>query len=256
MQKNEVVVKQLSISYQDKPVVWDVNFSIPKGVCAGILGPNGAGKSSLIKAMIDLVKPLSGQVLFQGETVDNVREKIAYVGQRQDISWDFPITVYEVILMGCYAELTVFQRPSKAHKKAVWEILDQIGMRALAHQPIKELSGGQQQRVFLGRALMQKADIYFFDEPFVGIDMATEKWIVNTLHKLRDQGKTIFIVHHDLSTVRTYFDWVILMNLRLVQAGPVEDVYNIENIQKTFGQSSSLFEEVMFLRKKISAGLK
>lgn len=252
---NEIVVADLTCIYDRKPVVWDLHFSVPKGAMVAVIGPNGAGKSTLIKAMIGLVPAISGKVRFFGKKLDQMALKIAYVGQRANIDWDFPITAFEVVLMGLYGKLGPFRRPSKKDHSEVYKILEKIGMTALADRQISELSGGQQQRLFVGRALLQDAEVYFLDEPFSGIDMTTEKLIVDILKELTAKGKTIFVVHHDLNTVESYFDYAILLNMRLVSAGKVSEVFHSENLVKTFGGKGGLFEKAFLQAKEKEEGM-
>ena len=256
MKMDHIEVTDLTVTYDRKPVVWDLHFEVPKGVVAAIIGPNGAGKSTLIKAMIGLVPPNTGKVRFFGKTTDQMLGKIAYVGQRASIDWDFPITAFDVVLMGLYGRLGWFKRPNKEHKQQVRNVLEKIGMSQLADRQISDLSGGQQQRLFIGRALLQDADVYFLDEPFAGIDITTEKLIVDILKELAAKGKTIFVVHHDLNTVESYFDWAILLNMRLVAAGPLKEIYNSENLMKAFGQKGGLLEEAFLYAKGKQEGTK
>lgn len=253
---DEIVVTDLTVTYDRKPVVWDLHFKVPKGVVAAVIGPNGAGKSTLIKAMIGLVPANSGKIRFFGKTTAEMSGKIAYVGQRTSVDWDFPITAFEVVLMGLYGRLGWFKRPNKKHKEEVEKVLEQIGMTALRDRQISDLSGGQQQRLFVGRALLQDADVYFFDEPFAGIDITTEKLIVNILKDLARKGKTIFVVHHDLNTVESYFDFAILLNMRLVAAGSLKEIYHSDNLMKTFGQKGGLLEEAFLYAKGKQEGTK
>ncbi|MCL2080063.1 MAG: metal ABC transporter ATP-binding protein [Oscillospiraceae bacterium] len=220
-------VHDLTVAYGAKPVLWDIDLGIPKGRLAAIIGPNGAGKTTLIKAMVGLIKPVSGGVDFHDVEIKNGRfkNKIAYVPQSGSVDWDFPATVLDVVMMGRYGHLGWFKRPGKRDKRMALETLESVGMREYASRQISQLSGGQQQRVFLARALIQQAEIYFMDEPFKGVDAQTEKTIVELLKKLKEQGKTVILVHHDLQTVSDYFDWVTLINLRIVANGPVEEVF-------------------------------
>lgn len=253
---NQVEVTDLTVTYDRKPVVWDLHFQVPKGVIAAIIGPNGAGKSTLIKSMIGLVPPISGKVRFFGKTQSEMKGKIAYVGQRASIDWDFPITAFEVVLMGLYGKLGWFKRPTKQQRAEGMKVLERIGMASLADRQISDLSGGQQQRLFVGRALLQEAEIYFFDEPFTGIDVTTEKLIIDILKELAHQGKTIFVVHHDLNTVENYFDWVILLNMRLVASGSLKEAFTSENLIKAFGQKVGLFEQALLDAKNKEEGIK
>lgn len=250
-----IEVKNLTVSYDRKPVVWDIDLSIPKGKCAGIIGPNGAGKTTLVQSMIGLMNPLSGEVSFFGKSQEMMKGNIAYVPQRKTIDWDFPITVFEVVLMGLYGRLGLFRRPGKQEKEKAHAVLQRLGMSDYAHLPIGDLSGGQQQRLFVARALLQQADVYFFDEPFVCIDKTTEQLIVEIFKELIQAGKSVFVVHHDLNTVKSYFDWIIMMNTRLIASGPVENHFTLENLQRTFGHVGHLFEEVLNLTSKTHEGL-
>jgi manganese/zinc/iron transport system ATP- binding protein len=255
MTKFAIDTEALNINYGKTPILWDVTLQIPLGKMVGIVGPNGAGKSTLLKAALGLVKPLSGNVHVLGHPVGAVRQKIAYVPQRESVDWDFPITALEVVLMGRYGRLGLFGRIRKADREAALAALDLVGMSAYANRQISQLSGGQQQRLFIARALVQNADLLLLDEPFAGVDLATEKAIVKLLHQLRDQGKTLLVVHHDLPTVEEYFDWVLLLNTRLLACGPTVEVFNRENMTKTFGKSHLLFEEAAALSAKSISGL-
>jgi manganese/zinc/iron transport system ATP- binding protein len=250
-----ISVESLFVNYDRTAVLWDVSFSVPTGVLLGVVGPNGAGKSTLLKASLNLVKPLSGKIDFFGEPLDSVRSKIAYVPQRESVDWDFPITVLEVVLMGRYGRLGPFTRLRKADREAAKSALDLVGMTEFEHRQIGELSGGQQQRLFLARAIVQNPDLFLLDEPFAGIDLATEKTIIELLKKLRSSGKTVIVVHHDLPTVHEYFDWALLLNTRLIACGPTQEVFNKENLQLTFGKGAALFEEAANLSAKSLSGL-
>ncbi|MCL2125160.1 MAG: metal ABC transporter ATP-binding protein [Oscillospiraceae bacterium] len=241
-----VEVHDLTVAYGTKPVLWDIDLSIPAGRLAAVIGPNGAGKTTLIKAMVGLIKPLSGGVDFSDKEIKNgrLRNKVAYVPQSGSVDWDFPATVLDVVMMGRYGHLGWFKRPGSLDKAMALETLDSVGMREFASRQISQLSGGQQQRVFLARALIQQADIYLMDEPFKGVDAQTEKSIVLLLKQLKEQGKTVIVVHHDLQTVADYFDWVILINLRIVANGLVGDVFNEENLGIAYGNRGLLTKEV------------
>ena len=255
MAKNEIQVKSLTVSYDSKPVVWDVNLSIPEGKCVGILGPNGAGKTTMVKTMLGLIKPLSGSVDFFGLDAKDVKSKIAYVPQKKTIDWDFPITVLEVVMMGFYGKLGLFRRPGKEERKKAFEILEELGMANFAHRHIGDLSGGQQQRLFIARALLQEADIFFLDEPFVCVDKTTETLIVDIFKNLVLNGKTVLVVHHDLNTVQKYFDFLVMLNTRLIAAGPTSQVFTNENLTHTFGHSGLIFEEAINLSSRTQEGL-
>ncbi len=239
-------VEDLSVAYDKKPVLWDIDLKIPKGILLGIVGPNGAGKSTLVKAALNLIKPLSGSILFFDQPYKKVVKNIGYVPQKGSVDWDFPTTVYDVVLMGRYGHIGWIKRPSKKDKEATIQALDKVGMLEYKNHQISELSGGQQQRVFLARALIQDADIYFMDEPFQGVDVKTEKAIVKLLKELKALGKTVIVVHHDLHTVKAYFDWLTLLNIKVVAHGTVDEVYTPENIKKTYQADSLLSLESDF----------
>lgn len=249
-------VNQLMVNYDKTPVLWDISLKIPPGVVVGIIGPNGAGKSTLIKAVLGLIKPLSGKVEFFGKPLKHVRQRVAYVPQRESVDWDFPVTARDLVLMGRYGRLGLFNRPREADWAAADYYLDQVGMSEYAHRQISQLSGGQQQRVFLARALLQEADVYFMDEPFTGVDLATETVIVQLLHQLKEKGKTVFVVHHDLNTVESYYDHAILLNMRLIAYGPIDEVFTPHNLNATYGKSYALFNEALKLSQNKQTGLK
>ena len=228
-------IHDVTVAYQRKPVLWDVDLIMEKPQLAAIVGPNGAGKSTLIKAVLGLLPMASGSVRVLGEPVATQRKKIGYVPQRESVDWDFPVSVLDVVLMGTYGRLGWFRRPGHGEREWARQCLDKVGLSQFERRQIGQLSGGQQQRVFLARALAQKAEIYFMDEPMAGVDAATEQIIFELLRELRQQGKTIIAVHHDLRTVPQYFDWVALLNMRLVASGPVETTFTPENLRKTYG---------------------
>jgi len=236
-------IHDMTVAYQRKPVLWDIDLTIPSGKLVGIVGPNGAGKTTLIKAALGLVSLASGKVEIHGKSYSEQRHLIGYVPQRESVDWDFPVTVRDVVLMGTYGRLGWFRRPGKAERQIADACLQQVGMASFANRQIRQLSGGQQQRVFLARALAQDASIYFLDEPFSGVDAATESAILELLHSLRSSGKTVLVVHHDLQTVSDYFDYVILLNMRLIACGPVESTFTTENLQKTYGGRLTILDE-------------
>ena len=236
-------VHDVTVAYHRRPVLWDVDLEIPEGKLVGIVGPNGAGKTTLIKAAMGLVPLASGKVEIYGRPAGDSRHMVGYVPQRESVDWDFPITVRDVVLMGTYGKLGWLRRPGRAEKRNAEQCLDQVGMLPLAKRQIRQLSGGQQQRVFLARALAQNARIYFMDEPFSGVDAATEVSIVALLRTLREGGKTVLVVHHDLQTVREYFDFVILLNMRLIACGPTDATFTTENLQATYGGRLTLLDE-------------
>jgi len=247
-------VDQLTVNYGKVPVLWDISLQVPMGKIVGIIGPNGAGKTTFIKTALGLIQPISGKVAFFGQPLKNVRQRVAYIPQRGSVDWDFPVTVRDVVLMGRFGRLGMFRWPRQADISATEHYLDKVGMLPYASRQISQLSGGQQQRVFIARALVQEADIYFMDEPFAGVDVATEKVIMDLLHQLKAKGKTVFVVHHDLNTVESYFDWVILLNMRLVACGEYEDAFTQETVKSTYGKSSALFEEAQKLSRDKSHG--
>jgi manganese/zinc/iron transport system ATP- binding protein len=228
-------VTDLTVAYRDKPVLWDVDFSVPPGVLLAIVGPNGAGKTTLIKSILGLVKPAAGRVFIYGKPYREQRHLVGYVPQRGSVDWDFPTNALDVVLMGCYGALGWFRRPGKREREMALEALDKVKMGDFAERQISQLSGGQQQRVFLARALVQDAEIYFMDEPFQGVDATTERAIVDLLRDLRARGKTVVVVHHDLSTVTDYFDWVTLLNVRRVAHGPVPEAFTEHNLSLAYG---------------------
>jgi len=230
-----VAIDDLTVAYNYKPVLWDIDLTIPKGVLMAIVGPNGAGKSTLIKAILGIIKPIAGSVTIFGKPYKKQRQLVAYVPQKGSVDWDFPTTALDVVLMGTYGGLGWIKRPGKTEKKAALEALEKVGMLPFKSRQISQLSGGQQQRIFLARALVQNAEIYFMDEPFQGVDATTEKAIINILKILRKAGKTVIVVHHDLQTVPEYFDWVTFLNVKKIATGPVKDIFNNENLIKTYG---------------------
>jgi len=228
-------VEDLTASYASAAVLWDVDLNVPPGVLAAIVGPNGAGKSTLLKCLIGAVRPAAGHVRVFGRPYRQQRHRVAYVPQRTSVDWDFPTTALDVVTMGLYGRLGWLRRPRRQHSDEALEALAMVGMDALAERQISQLSGGQQQRVFLARALVQDADVYLMDEPFAGVDATTERAIVELLKDLRSRGKTVVAVHHDLQTVATYFDWLALLNVRLIAQGPVRDVYTADNLRAAYG---------------------
>ncbi|WP_158965570.1 metal ABC transporter ATP-binding protein [Chachezhania sediminis] len=230
-----LAVRGLTVSYGEKPAVFSVDMTVPKGSMTAIIGPNGAGKSTMLKAVLGIVKPLSGQVEVFGCPLADQRARIAYVPQRASVDWDFPTRVIDVVLMGLYREVGLLGRLRGAHVDRARSCLDRVGMAAFADRQIGQLSGGQQQRVFLARALAQDADLYLLDEPFAGVDAATEKAIIAVLKSLKSEGKTVVAVHHDLATVRDYFDHVFLINVRRIAEGPVDEAFTAETLQEAYG---------------------
>ncbi len=233
--KIAIAVDDLTVAYNYKPVLWDVDLSIPEGVLLAIVGPNGAGKSTLIKSILGIIEPIAGSVSIYGKPYEQQRHLVAYVPQKESVDWDFPTTALDVVLMGTYGKLGWIKRPKGKEKKQALEALEKVGMLPFKDRQISQLSGGQQQRIFLARALVQDAAIYFMDEPFQGVDATTEVAIINILKELRQSGKTVVVVHHDLQTVPEYFDWVTFLNVKKIAAGAVKDMFNDDNLTKTYG---------------------
>jgi manganese/zinc/iron transport system ATP- binding protein len=250
-----LTVENLTVHYSSSLALFDVSFSIPSQKIVGIIGPNGAGKSTLIKAILGITPKVHGTIQIFNRPFEQMSSSVAYIPQRQSIDWNFPITVLEVVLMGGFARYGFFKRPSKQEREKALLLLEQFGLKELAKRQISELSGGQQQRLFLARAMMQDATIYFFDEPFVGVDLATEKMLIQTFKDLKKLGKTIFIVHHDLSTIQEYFDWLILLKQRLVACGNTEVVLTKENLKAAYGLQATYFEEILTRAVKQKQGL-
>ncbi|GJM30529.1 MAG: manganese transport system ATP-binding protein MntB [Cyclobacteriaceae bacterium] len=249
--ENPVVeLHDITVSYNRKPVLWDIDLTLPHAAIIGIIGPNGAGKSTLVKSMMGLVEISSGYVKMFDQDLEQVRSRVSYVPQKESVDWDFPASVTDVVLMGRYGKLGLFTRPRKADKEVALECLRQVDMQDYANRQISQLSGGQQQRVFLARALAQEADLYFMDEPFAGVDAATERAIINLMKTMSKQGKTVVVVHHDLQSAQEYFDWVVLLNLRLIASGPADQVLTPELLQETYGGKLTLLAEVGALLTK------
>jgi manganese/zinc/iron transport system ATP- binding protein len=230
-----IEVEDLTVAYGERPALWDVDLAVPSGTLLAIVGPNGAGKTTLIRAVLGLLRPAAGRIAIFGRPYESQRRLVAYVPQRNSVDWDFPTNVLDVVTMGRYGRLGWIRRPGRDDRAAALEALDRVGMTELADRQISQLSGGQQQRVFVARALVQDARVYLMDEPFQGVDAVTERAIVELLRKLREDGRTVVAVHHDLQTVREYFDSVMLLNVRRVASGRVEDVFTDDNLRATYG---------------------
>lgn len=228
-------IHDMTVAYHRRPVIWDIDYDAPAGQLVAIVGPNGAGKSTLIKAALDLVPKVSGEVRVFGQSYEQQRSRVAYVPQRTSVDWDFPVSALDVVAMGLYRKIGWCRPVTRKWKQQAREALDRVGLADFARRQISQLSGGQQQRVFLARALAQEADVYFMDEPFQGVDATTERAIVEILKELRERGKTVVVVHHDLQTVPEYFDWVTLLNVRRIASGPVDDVFTDENLRLAYG---------------------
>lgn len=230
-----LAIQGLTVSYDHRPVVHSVDFVTPPGSMSAIIGPNGAGKSSLLKAALGITRRLTGDVRVFGRPFEQMTRHVAYVPQRNSVDWDFPARVIDVVAMGLFRDLRWWQFGGRGQRRRAMQALARVGMEAFAERQIGQLSGGQQQRVFLARALVQEADLTILDEPFAGVDAATETAIVEVLKSLRDEGRTLLCVHHDLATVRGYFDHVLLLNVRRIAAGPVDEVFTEANLQATYG---------------------
>ena len=243
-------VHDLTVAFDRKPVLWNIDLMLPQGKLIGIVGPNGAGKSTFIKAAMGILPLSSGYVKMFDQPLKEVRDRVSYVPQRESIDWDFPASVMDVVLMGRYPEVGLFRRPRKADRDIAMDCLKKVGMEAFANRQIAQLSGGQQQRTFIARALAQQADLYFMDEPFSGVDAATEKAIVTLLRTMTSQNKTVIVVHHDLQSVKQYFDWIIMLNTRLVASGPVNTTFTSENLEATYGGKLTLMADVADLIRR------
>lgn len=238
-----IEVHDLTVSYEKKPVLWNIDVSIPPGEIIGIIGPNGAGKSTLIKAIMGLLPVDSGWVRINGRRLADERRNVGYVPQRESVDWDFPVTVRDVVLMGTYGRLGLFRRPGAAERALCESCLAQVGMDAYGERQIANLSGGQRQRVFLARALAQDAQVYLMDEPFAGVDAATESAIILLLRDMKARGRTVLVVHHDLQTAPDYFDSILMLNMRLVAFGPTKDVFTAPLLHKTYGGRLTILSE-------------
>lgn len=237
-------IHDLTVAYGKRPVIWDVDLDVPEGSLVGIIGPNGAGKSTLLRACVGMIPITSGRILIYGQPFETSRHLVGYVPQRGSVDWDFPVTALDVAAMGTYARLGWFRRVGRAERDQARAALDRVGLSGLADRQIGQLSGGQQQRVFLARALAQDAKLYLMDEPFAAVDAATEAAIIELLREFRAEGKTCVVVHHDLATAPEYFDRIILLNMRLVSAGPTAEVFTPENLRETYGGKLTVLARV------------
>lgn len=234
----------VTVAYGRRPVLWNVDLTVPGACLFGIIGPNGAGKSTLLKAALGLVPLAGGEVRILGAPLEQVRARVGYVPQRESVDWDFPVTVTDVVLMGTYARLGWLRRPGPRERSLAAECLDRVGLADVADRQIGRLSGGQQQRVFLARALAQQADVYFLDEPMAGVDARSQERIFRVLAELRAEGRLVVIVHHDLRSAGDWFDAVALIDMRLVAAGPVAEVLTPENLRRTYAGRLDLLDEI------------
>lgn len=235
----------LTVSYQKKRALYGVDLQIPQGKLVGIIGPNGAGKSTLIKAAMGILPVESGWIKIFGKPIKQALRRVGYVPQRESVDWDFPVNALDVVLMGRYGHLGLLRWPRKRDREWAKACLERVRMADYANRQISQLSGGQQQRVFLARALAQESDLYFMDEPFVGVDAATEEAVIDILRELRNRGKTLIVVHHDLTTARSYFDTVVLLNMRVVAQGPVGETLTVENLSHVYGGRLNILTEVL-----------
>ncbi|MFT6167092.1 MAG: manganese/zinc/iron transport system ATP- binding protein [Vicingaceae bacterium] len=240
----------LTVSYNRRPVLWNIDFELPTGKIIGIIGPNGSGKTTLLKAIMGLVPTSSGYVKIFNQDLDDVRARVSYVPQRESVDWDFPASVMDIVLMGRYKKNNLFKRITKADKDIAAEALEKVNMLEFSNRQISQLSGGQQQRVFIARSLAQGADLYIMDEPFVGVDAATEEAILKLLEYMKKEGKTVVVVHHDLQTAKDFFDWIVLLNTRMVAAGPKEEIFNEKLLQEAYGGKLNVLSQVGDLMKE------
>ncbi|GGK41024.1 manganese ABC transporter ATP-binding protein [Deinococcus malanensis] len=238
-------VRDLTVAYREAPVLWDINLEFPAGQLCAVVGPNGAGKSTFLKAVLGLLPKASGSIRFFGAPLAQARRRIGYVPQRTSVDWDFPTDALDVVTMGLYGTLGWIRRPGKRERDLAMQALERVRMTEFAGRQISQLSGGQQQRVFLARALAQDADVYFMDEPFAGVDATTERAILDVMRDLQEQGKTVVVVHHDLDTVREYFDHVTLLNVSVVASGPIETTFSPELLRKTYGGKVAFLREAL-----------
>jgi len=237
-------VHDLNVSYYGDEAIRNISFSLETGNLVGVIGPNGAGKSTLLKVLLNLIPKDKGEIQIYDHSIKEFRRKVAYVPQRSDIDWDFPITVLDTVLIGTYPGLGWFKRPGKAEKSLAQKCLVEVGMSEYSTRQIGELSGGQQQRVFLARALAQQPEMYFLDEPFMGVDLMSEETIIRILKNLVQKGKTVIVVHHDLSKVNLYFNKLLLLNRELIGFGSVEEVFRPELLSKAYRGHFSFMEQI------------
>lgn len=254
MTRSAVEIHDLTVAYREKPVLWDIDAVIPEGSLSAIVGPNGAGKSTLLSAILGTIEPASGWLKIFDKPIEESDEILGFVPQRESVDWDFPVEVLDVVMMGTYRRLGWLRRPGKAQHDWAMECLEAVGMADLQRRQIGELSGGQQQRVFIARALAQDAQIFLMDEPFAGVDAATEDAIRKVLEDLKKRGRTVIIVHHDLQTIEHFFDHVLLLNLRLVASGPTEEIFTQKNLLRTYGGRLTLLDEAAEAVRRIRTG--
>ncbi len=250
MENTVLQIKDLTVAYQNNVVLQNVNLSIPSGNLVGIIGPNGAGKSTLLNAIMHLIPKIEGEVKIKGESLKTIRKQVAFIPQRDSVDWNFPISVLDLVLMGRYAKLPWYKKITDLDKQQALNCLEKVNMLNFADKHISELSGGEKQRIFIARALAQEAEVYFFDEPLVGIDATSEKEIMEILNQMKMEGKSIFVVHHDLQSSVEYFDWVIFINRKIVASGPISSVFSLQNLQNTYGEAFSVLSKINQLVNK------
>ncbi len=247
-----LAIHDLTVAYNRRPVLWDIELNIPEGRLVAVVGPNGAGKSTLLKACLDLIPRTSGEIRIYGKPYRQHRSLVGYVPQRESVDWDFPISALEVVTMGLYGRIGWMKRVRSVHREVAMQCLEKVGIDHLAQRQISQLSGGQQQRVFLARALAQDSALYMMDEPFSAVDASTELAIVELLKTLKSTGRTCIVVHHDLATVSRYFDWLVLLNMRVVASGPMKETFTHENLRKTYGGKLSVLTDAAEALKQVS----
>lgn len=252
MEKIAIETHNLTVSYNRRPVLWNIDFEVPAGEIIGVIGPNGSGKTTLLKALMGLIPLSSGYVKIFDKELEEVRNRISYVPQRESVDWDFPASVLDLVLMGRYNKTNMFKRTSKKDIEIAKEALEKVNMLEYSNRQISQLSGGQQQRAFIARSLAQGADLYIMDEPFVGVDAATEEAILNLMTEMKKDGKTVLVVHHDLQTAKDYFDWIILLNTRMVAVGPMKDIFKEDLLQEAYGGKLNVLSKVGELIKEKS----
>ena len=252
--RSPLSIHDMTVAYHRRPVLWDIDYDAPAQSLVAIVGPNGAGKSTLIKACLGLIPRVSGRIEVYGRAQRQQRRLIGYVPQRESVDWDFPVSALDVVAMGRYAKIGWMRPVTRRHRAAALECLERVGMEEYARRQIGQLSGGQQQRVFIARALAQEAQLYLMDEPLAGVDAATEQTIVDILRELRAQGRSVICVHHDLSTVTEYFDHVLLLNTRVIAAGPASETFTQENLRRTYGGRLSVLEHAAEAVRQAGAG--
>lgn len=248
-------VENLSVKYDGLSALYNISFEIAKGRLVAVIGPNGAGKSTLLKSCLGFIEISGGKVSFFGKPLRKVRDRVAYIPQRSTLDWDFPITVFDFVLMGIYGKRGLWGKITKNDKSCVQDCLEKVGLSQESSRQISQLSGGQQQKAFLARALMQGAELYLMDEPFSALDVSSFRNLMDILKILKTDGKTIVVICHDLHNVRSYFDDIVLMNKRLIAFGSVEEAFSEENILTAYGGDTNLFNDALTLDRLKSKGI-